>query len=262
MRSPGTPGRSSPSPCTRSRRCSTTSSATPPRSRGSRFAIVVDEAHSSQSGDAATAVKAALRDLGLDSDSDDEGATTVTSGTDQLKAEGRGALPGREPLLLRLHRHPEGQDPRTLRHARDTEDGKAIYRPFHTYSMRQAIEEGFILDPLRNYVTYNTYWKLVNQNPDEKEVDPSKANTLLARYALTHDSTVAQHAQVIVEHFVDAHPWPARRACQVHGGHRLPAVRRADGARDQELHQGPGVRHQVPRPGRPRRLLRLSHHRR
>ena len=84
----------------------------------------------------------------------------------------------------------------------DDVDGKATYRPFHTYSMRQAIEEGFILDPLRNYVTYNTYWKLVNQNPDEREVDPSKANGLLARYALTHDSTVAQHAQVIVEHFV------------------------------------------------------------
>ncbi len=67
--------------------------------------------------------------------------------------------------------------------------------------MRQAIEEGFILDPLRNYVTYDTYWKLVNGNPDEREVDPAKANPLLARYALTHDSTVAQHAQIIVEHF-------------------------------------------------------------
>ena len=59
----------------------------------------------------------------------------------------------------------------------ETVDGEATYRPFHTYSMRQAIEEGFILDPLRNYVTYNTYWKLVNENPDEREVDPSKANS-------------------------------------------------------------------------------------
>jgi type I restriction enzyme R subunit len=67
--------------------------------------------------------------------------------------------------------------------------------------MRQAIEEGFILDPLRNYITYQTYWKLVNENPEEREVDPAKANPLLARYALTHASTVAQHAQVIVEHF-------------------------------------------------------------
>src|SRR5262249_48175013 len=79
-------------------------------------------------------------------------------------------------------------------------DASGTYRPFHTYSMRQAIEEGFILDPLRNYITYNTYWKLVNHNPDEREVDPAKANPLLARYALTHESTVAQHAQVIVEH--------------------------------------------------------------
>ena len=67
--------------------------------------------------------------------------------------------------------------------------------------MRQAIEEGFILDPLRNYVTYETYWKLVNSNPDEREVDTAKANKELARYALTHPSTVAQHAQIIVEHF-------------------------------------------------------------
>jgi len=67
--------------------------------------------------------------------------------------------------------------------------------------MRQAIEEGFILDPLRNYVTYKTYWKLANENPDEREVDPAKATSLLARFALTHDSTVAQHAEVIVEHF-------------------------------------------------------------
>ena len=81
----------------------------------------------------------------------------------------------------------------------DPTDG--IYRPFHTYSMRQAIEEGFILDPLRNYITYNTYWKLVNENPDERKVDRGKANVLLARYALTHESTVAQHAQVITEHF-------------------------------------------------------------
>ena len=67
--------------------------------------------------------------------------------------------------------------------------------------MRQAIEEGFILDSLRNYLTYQTYFKLVNENPDDREVDRSKANVLLARYALTHDTTVSQHAQVIIEHF-------------------------------------------------------------
>ncbi|WP_433228562.1 type I restriction endonuclease subunit R [Actinomadura formosensis] len=164
---------------------------------GHRFAIVVDEAHSSQSGDAATAVKAALRDLGLDADSDDEGATTV-----EAKLEHKAAQRSKASNLsyFAFTATPKSK---TLEQfgTLDTVDGKPTYRPFHTYSMRQAIEEGFILDPLRNYVTYDTYWKLVNKNPDEREVDPSKANTLLARYAIMHPSTVAQHAKIVVEHF-------------------------------------------------------------
>ncbi|MER7542009.1 type I restriction endonuclease [Spirillospora sp. NPDC127506] len=164
---------------------------------GHRFAIVVDEAHSSQSGDATTAVKAALRDLGLDADDEDEGATTV-----EAKLE-RKAAQRSQASNLSYFAFTATPKSKTLElfGTLDTAAGKSTYRPFHTYSMRQAIEEGFILDPLRNYVTYDTYWKLVNKNPDEREVDPSKANTLLARYAVTHPSTVAQHAKIIVEHF-------------------------------------------------------------
>ncbi|XRQ08589.1 type I restriction endonuclease subunit R [Actinomadura welshii] len=164
---------------------------------GHRFAVVVDEAHSSQSGDAATAVKAALRDLGLDADDEDEGATTVEAQLER-KAEQRS-----QASNLSYFAFTATPKSKTLElfGALDTVDGKPTYRPFHTYSMRQAIEEGFILDPLRNYVTYDTYWKLVNNNPDEREVDPSKANTQLARYAIMHPSTVAQHAKIIVEHF-------------------------------------------------------------
>ncbi len=167
---------------------------------GTTFAIILDEAHSSQSGDAATAVRAALRELGLDSDSEEAGATSITV-TDKLKKK---ALERSRAANLSYFAFTATPKAKTLElfGTPDTVDGKEAYRPFHTYSMRQAIEEGFILDPLRNYVTYNTYWKLVNQNRDEVEVDPSKANSLLARFALTHDSTVSQHAQVIVEHFV------------------------------------------------------------
>lgn len=172
----------------------------PTEIKGTRFAVVVDEAHSSQSGDAATAVKAALRDLGLDSDSEEAGATAVTL-DDKLKAK---AVERSHSANLSYFAFTATPKAKTLElfGTESVENGKPVYRPFHTYSMRQAIEEGFILDPLRNYVTYNTYWKLVNQNPDEKEVDPSKANSLLARFALTHEHTVSQHAQVIVEHFV------------------------------------------------------------
>ncbi|CAL9401478.1 hypothetical protein SUDANB171_01465 [Streptomyces sp. enrichment culture] len=173
----------------------------PTELKGSRFAIIVDEAHSSQSGgDAAKAVKSALRDLGLDSDSDDAGAVAVTL-DDRLRKKAEERARAGNLSYFAFTATPKAKT-LELFGTLAVEDGKAVYRPFHTYSMRQAIEEGFILDPLRNYITYKTYWKLVNRNQDEKEVDPAKANSLLARYALTHDQTVSQHAQVIVEHFV------------------------------------------------------------
>ncbi|MFI1518595.1 type I restriction endonuclease subunit R [Kitasatospora cineracea] len=179
----------------------------PTEIQGHNFAIVVDEAHSSQSGDAATAVRAALRDLGLDADSDDAGATEAATGStlttlqERLKHKASQRSRAANLSYFAFTATPKAKTLELFGTLQDV-DGEAKYRPFHTYSMRQAIEEGFILDPLRNYVTYDTYWKLVNKNPEEREVDPKKANPLLARYALTHDYTVAQHAQVIVEHFL------------------------------------------------------------
>ncbi|MEV4228932.1 DEAD/DEAH box helicase family protein [Streptomyces bobili] len=176
----------------------------PTEIQGRNFAIIVDEAHSSQSGDAATAVRAALRDLGLDSDSDEAGATEVEAEAATTDAKLiRKATQRSKASNLSYFAFTATPKAKTLElfGTLDTVNGKPAYVPFHTYSMRQAIEEGFILDPLRTYVTYDTYWKLVNKNPAEREVDPSKANPLLARYALTHDSTVTQQAQVIVEHF-------------------------------------------------------------
>ncbi|QKW06215.1 type I restriction endonuclease subunit R [Streptomyces sp. NA04227] len=186
----------------------------PTEIQGHNFAIVVDEAHSSQSGDAAKDVRAALRDLGLDSDSDEAGATeleaeaAVNAGQEAAAATTdakliRKAIQRSMAANLSYFAFTATPKAKTLElfGTLDTVNGTPAYVPFHTYSMRQAIEEGFILDPLRSYVTYNTYWKLVNRNPDEREVDPARANVLLARYALTHDSTVTQQAQVIVEHF-------------------------------------------------------------
>ncbi|QOC92185.1 type I restriction endonuclease subunit R [Micromonospora craniellae] len=172
----------------------------PTEIRGSRFAIVVDEAHSSQAGEAATDVRRVLRDLGLDTDSDEAGATSAAgprTAEEKLAASVRKRQRSANISYFAFTATPKAKTLELF--GTLGADGK--YHPFHTYSMRQAIEEGFILDPLRNYVTYDTYWKLVNENPDEKEVDSSKANKELARYALTHSSTVAQHAQIIVEHF-------------------------------------------------------------
>jgi type I restriction enzyme, R subunit len=157
--------------------------------KGKRFAVVVDEAHSSQSGDSAAALKKVLLKLGSD-DVDESGDLLTASALARGRHETLSyfaftATPKPKTLELFGTPHPVTGNP----------------HPFHTYSMRQAIEEGFILDVLRNYVTYKSYWKLANANPDDPEVDPKKAGSQLARFALLHPTMQAQKAEIIVEHF-------------------------------------------------------------
>lgn len=78
-------------------------------------------------------------------------------------------------------------------------DGKP--RPFHLYSMRQAIEEGFILDVLKNYTTCKTYYRLVKAIADDPQVDKSKAAKALARFMSLHPHNIAQKMEVMLEHF-------------------------------------------------------------
>ncbi|HEX6499000.1 MAG TPA: DEAD/DEAH box helicase family protein [Micromonosporaceae bacterium] len=200
----------------------------PTEIQGSRFAIIVDEAHSSQSGDAAASVRGVLRDLGLDSDTDEPGATSAVPDQDAEARLSASAKKRQQAGNLSYFAFTATPKHKTLElFGTLGDDGK--YHPFHTYSMRQAIEEGFILDPLRNYVTYQTYWKLVNRDAQDREVDPKKANPLLARYALTHASTVAQHAQIVVEHF-KAHTYGrlgGRAKAMVVTASRLSAVQMA-----------------------------------
>jgi type I restriction enzyme R subunit len=158
--------------------------------RGKRFAIVVDEAHSSQSGDSAATLKRVLLKLGsddIDSDGDPLTASALARGRHPtLSYFAFTATPKAKTLELFGTPHPATGNP----------------EPFHVYSMRQAIDEGFILDPLRNYLTYKAYWKLANANPDDPEVDPRKAGAQLARYAQLHPNSMGQRAEIIVEHFL------------------------------------------------------------
>ncbi|MCP2342027.1 type I restriction endonuclease subunit R [Actinomadura rupiterrae] len=176
----------------------------PTEIKGRKFAIIVDEAHSSQSGDAAKDVRAALRDLGLDADdeSGEPGAVEILAADTDAKLKQSAA---ERSMASNLSYFAFTATPKAktleLFGTLETLDGKPTYVPFHTYSMRQAIEEGFILDPLKNYVTYKTYWRLVNKNADDVEVERDKANKLLARAAGTHPSTAEAQAQIIVEDF-------------------------------------------------------------
>jgi type I restriction enzyme R subunit len=159
-----------------------------------RYAVIIDEAHSSQTGESANALKKALGRLGSD-DIDDDGDLLTASAL----ARGRHAnlsyfaftaTPKSKTLQLFGTRNPEtGHD-----------------EPFHVYSMRQAIEEEFILDVLRNYLTYQARWRLVNAAVDaaetaDPEVDPKKAKAKLVRAAELHPESQDQRAQIIVDHF-------------------------------------------------------------
>ncbi|GAA5038674.1 type I restriction endonuclease subunit R [Actinopolymorpha pittospori] len=155
--------------------------------RGKRFAIIVDEAHSSQSGETAAALKRVLTKLG--SDDIDEDADPLTA---SALARGRHET-------LSYFAFTATPKPKTIELFGTLRDGEL--RPFHTYSMRQAIEEGFILDVLRNYVTYKTYWRLANGNPDDREVDERKASAALARFATLSPASMQQRAELIIEHF-------------------------------------------------------------
>lgn len=156
-----------------------------------RYAVIIDEAHSSQGGESAGALKKALGRLGsdaVDEDGDPLTATALARGRQpNLSFFAFTATPKAKTLDLFGTPYPE---PMCL-------------GPFHIYSMRQAIEEGFILDVLGTYVTYATYFKLQSAAADEAEqqVDPRKARSKLVRAALLSDASMASRAKIIVEHF-------------------------------------------------------------
>lgn len=167
---------------------------------GRRFAIIIDEAHSSSSGDSVSKMKKVLKGEAALQEAEAEEALAVKSSSseDLLLAS---ALNRGKKQNLSFFAFTATPKPKTL----DTFgqlDADGHKRPFHTYSMRQAIDEGFILDVLANYTTYATYYKLANTHPrNDPEMDASKAKAALAAYVSLHPYQLEQKAQVIVEHF-------------------------------------------------------------
>ncbi len=152
---------------------------------GKRFAVIIDEAHSSQSGKSAQGVQDALGD-----ESDVE-----IIGDEIAKAQ---ALKQRRDNIsyLAFTATPKNV---TLEVFGTRDSADSIPQPFHEYSMRQAVEEGFILDVLQNYRTYASYYELEKTIEDDPKFKGAKAKRKVARYVSL--STVNQKAAVIVEHF-------------------------------------------------------------
>jgi type I restriction enzyme R subunit len=168
-----------------------------------RFAVIVDEAHSSQTGESAKDLKAALGAASAESQLElAEHADAADAPADSQDAVAANvAARGRQPNLS-FFAFTATPKARTLElFGRKDLDGN--YAPFHLYSMRQAIEEGFILDVLEFYTTYATYWKVGKAVADDPEYDTRRARRSIARFVSLHPHNLAQKAKVIVEHFRD-----------------------------------------------------------
>lgn len=161
--------------------------------RGRNWAVVADEAHSSQSGSSARGLKALLADIDVE---DPENV----SADELLAAKDSAIATASNITFIALTATPK---PKTLR-LFGTEDEDGNWRAFDTYTMAQAIEEGFILDVLTNYSTYDMFLHVKNEleNPQEETlVDTGHAVTAIVRFARLHPTAIAQKVSVVIEHF-------------------------------------------------------------
>ncbi len=194
---------------------------------GRRFAVIVDEAHSSQSGETATALKGMLNKEGIDAAI---AAQLSEEEDDDLSDEAKAAV---LRDALRRARQPNlsffafTATPKFKTKALFDEPGPSGASPFHEYTLRQAIEEGFVMDVLQNYTTYKRFFGLIKQVEDDPEVPRKKAAKALGRYLELHPVNIEQVVSVIVEHFrlYVMYELGGRAKAMVVTGARLAAVK-------------------------------------
>ncbi len=167
---------------------------------GRNFAVIVDEAHSSQTGSSALKLKTALAD-------------TEEALREYAEIEGKAEeeLDPDDKLMQEMIHHGKHKNlsffaftatpkDKTLEMF-GTEYSDGSFHPFHIYSMRQAVEEGFILDVLQNYMTYKTCFEIANSTPENPDVPISKASKVIKKFQELHPYNISQKAQIIVETF-------------------------------------------------------------
>jgi len=166
---------------------------------GKTFAIVIDEAHSSQGGKTSAAMSQALGGAVEDEDGGPDPEDTVNEALER-RMTARKMLTNASyfaftatPKNKTLEMFGEPLPP-------DAE-GKVKHRPFHSYTMKQAVEEGFILDVLKAYTPVGSYYKLVKKTEDDPEFDTKKAQKKLRRYVESHDHAIRLKAEIMADHF-------------------------------------------------------------
>ena len=161
--------------------------------RGRRFAIIIDEAHSSQGGRTSAAVSMALGKDGVEEEDD----TTEDRINQIMEAK---------KLLTNASYFAFTATPknRTLELFGDPDPqphGKIPHRPFHSYTMKQAIQEGFIVDVLEHYTPVSSYYRLVKNVEEDPEFDTKRARRKLRRYVESHEHAIRLKAEIMVDHF-------------------------------------------------------------
>jgi type I restriction enzyme R subunit len=161
--------------------------------RGRRFAIIIDEAHSSQGGRTSAKMSLALSEAGRE----DEDETFE----DQINRlmEARKLLANASYFAFTAT--PKNKTLEIFGTPDPQPDGTIKHRPFHVYTMKQAIQEGFILDVLANYTPVKSYYKLIKKIEDDPEFDVKKAQKKLRRFVENHEHAIRLKAEIMVDHF-------------------------------------------------------------
>ncbi|EDL65725.1 type I restriction endonuclease subunit R [Bacillus sp. SG-1] len=190
-----------------------------------KYAIIIDEAHSSQGGKASTAMTNILSDKSLEEAVEADRIAEEELGDMEEKIAEVIAKSGRQDNIsfFAFTATPKAKTIEKF----GTYDAEEKPHPFHVYSMRQAIEEGFIIDVLKNYTTYKTYYKVAKSVEDDPEVVKSKAAKQIAKYVSLHPHNIAQKTEIIIEHYrsVTRYKIGGRAKAMVVTGSRLHAVR-------------------------------------
>ena len=193
-----------------------------------RFAIIVDEAHSSQGGETAMELRKILNKDGIEAaiaqefldDEDDDNLSDEARTRLFIEAAKRSRQPNLSFFAFTA-------TPKWKTLACFDEPSENGFAPFHYYSMKQAIEEGFILNVLANYTTYKQYFKLLKIASEDKELAKNKTKALMMRFVSMHPSVIQQKVEIIVEHFrtVTIHKIGGRAKAMVVTSSREHAVR-------------------------------------
>ena len=161
--------------------------------RGSRVAIIIDEAHSSQGGRTAAAMTRALGKAGEAGDEE--------TYEDRINREMESCKILPNASYFAFTATPKNKTLEIFGDADPQSDGTVRHHAFHTYSMKQAIQEGFILDVLRHYTPVKSYYKLAKTVEDDPEFDVKKAHRKLRRYVESHDHAIRLKSEIMVDHF-------------------------------------------------------------